>query len=106
MNSKMKRDSKDPMPEAKHSHRLPPDGNTPTGKESHGQKKAERVAGSQRFTLRSGNEKQPPRFDGRHMGGNTPVTGEDHKQKKGERVTGRGGQNVETTAANPHSPGR
>lgn len=103
MNSKMKRDEKDPMPNASHSHRVPPDGNSPAdAKEKLGQKKAERVTGGQRFTLRSGGETQP----GRQGGGNVPVTGEDHGQGKAEHVTAaqRGGQNTAGDLSN--SPGR
>lgn len=104
MNSKMKRDEKDPMPMADNSFRVPPDGNSPTdGGESHTQKKAERIGGDQRYTLRTGGESQPTR---QNEGGNVPVTGEDHEQGKAERITGaqRGGQNVAGDLAN--SPGR
>jgi hypothetical protein len=86
MNSKMKRDSKDPQPNANNSFRANGDGNVPVpaGQEKHDSKKAQTVKADQRFTLRSGNESQPTRQSG---DGNVPVTGEDHGQGKAERVT-------------------
>lgn len=103
MNSKMKRDDKDPMPGSKNSMRIPPDGNVPTSGEDHGQPKAERVRGERRFSLRTGGERQPTRMSG---DGNTPVSGEDHSQPKAERITAaqRGGENTAGDLAN--SPGR
>jgi|SRR5579859_3607160 len=103
MNSKMKRDEKDPMPMADNSFRVPPDGNSPVTGEKHGQGKAERVKGSQRFTVRTGGEKLLLRTNG---DGNTPVSGEDHNQGKSEYVTAsqRGGQN--TSGNTENSPGR
>ena len=103
MNSKGKRDMKDPMPNADNSMRVPPDGNSPTdGGEKHGQKKSERIAGSQRFSYPGPGPTQPTR----QGGGNTSVSGEDHEQGKAEYVTGaqRGGQNTAGDLAN--SPGR
>jgi hypothetical protein len=107
MNSKTKRDEKDPMPNAYHSFRVGGDGNTPVDVsehvEDHDSKKAETITGDRRFTLRTGGEMQPTRQNG---GGNEPVTGEDHGQAKAERITGaqRGGENTAGDLAN--SPGR
>lgn len=104
MNSKMKRDSKDPLPTADNSFRVAPDGNSPTdGGEKHGQKKSERISGSQRFTYPGPGPTQPTRQAGN---GNTPVTGEDHGQGKAEYITAgqRGGQNTAGDLSN--SPGR
>jgi hypothetical protein len=105
MNSKMSRDSKDPMPNANNSMRIPPDGNSPItdGSVTHGQKKAERIIGSQRYDTTKPGPTQPTR---QNEGGNVPVTGEDHAQGKAEHVTAaqRGGQNTAGTTAN--SPGR
>jgi hypothetical protein len=103
MNSKMKRDEKDPLPGSKNSMRIPPDGNSPVTGEDHNQGKAERITGSQRYTLRSGGERQPTRQGG---DGNVPVSGEDHNQGKAERITAaqRGGQN--TAGDTTNSPGR
>lgn len=84
MNSKVKRDSKDPMPTANNSMRQNEAGQTPVTGEDHGKGKAERVPASARYTLRTGGESQPGR---QNEAGNTPVTGEDHDQKKAERVS-------------------
>ena len=99
----MKRDSKDPLPNADNSMRVPPDGNSPAKGEKHDSKKAQHIGGDQRFTLRTGGESQPTRQKG---DGNTPVTGELHDSSKAERVTAaqRGGQNTGGSMAN--SPGR
>jgi hypothetical protein len=101
MNSKIKRDSKDPTPTADNSQREGGGNDVAAAGEKHGQAKAERIGGDQRFTLRAGGEKQPTRMAG---DGNTPVSGEDHGQGKGEHVTDRGGENTEGMLAN--SPGR
>ena len=102
-NSALKRDSKDPMPNADNSFRIPPDGNSPVTGEKHGQGKAERVTGSQRFSLLGHDNSQAYRKAG---DGNTPVDGEDHSQKKAEYVTAaqRGGENTGGNLEN--SPGR
>lgn len=78
-----KRDSKDPMPNAKNSERQPPDGNTPATGEMHNSAKAEHVRPDQRYTIRTGGETQPTRQRG---DGNTPVTGEMHNSPKGEWI--------------------
>ena len=94
---KTKRDSKDPLPSADNSMRVPPDGSSPTdGGEKKGQKKAERVKGDQRFTLRTGGETQPARNGGGRKdphgvdqtGGNIPATQavESHNQGKAQYV--------------------
>lgn len=104
MNSKMKRDTKDPLPNADNSWRATPDGNSPTdGGEKKGQAKAERITGGQRFTYPGPGPTQPTRMSG---DGNTPVSGEDHGQAKAEYITGaqRGGENTAGDLAN--SPGR
>jgi hypothetical protein len=86
MNSKMKRDSKDPSPNANNSFRSNGDGNVPVAGEQewHDEKKAEHVKEDQRFTLRTGGESQPTR---QHGDGNVPVTGEDHDQSKAQRIS-------------------
>lgn len=85
--SKVRRDSKDPMPTAKNSARVN-GGNVPypAGAEKHGQSKAEKVSPASRFDLDKPGPEQPTRCNGN---GNTPVTQapEDHKQRKAERVT-------------------
>jgi len=83
---KQVRDSKDPQPNANNSFRQGGDGQVPVTGEDHGQKKAERVKESQRFTLRTGGESQPTRTSG---DGSTPVPadkGEKHGQSKAERI--------------------
>ena len=98
------RDSKDPMPNSDNSMRIPPDGNSPVSGEKHDSKKAQRITGDQRYTLRSGG---PDATDVRQgPGGNVPVSGETHDSKKAERITAaqRGGENTGGTLAN--SPGR
>jgi hypothetical protein len=91
MSLKQVRDSKDPGPNAKHSFRVGGDGNTPVNaaehQEEHDSKKAEKIAASQRFTLRTGGEDQPTREAG---DGNVPIpeaSGEKHGQSKAERVS-------------------
>lgn len=99
----MKRDSKDPLPNADNSMRSGPNGNSPATGEKHGSKKAERITGDQRYTLRTGGESQPTR---QNEGGNMPVKGEMHDSSKAERITAaqRGGQNTGGSLTN--SPGR
>lgn len=80
----MKRDSKDPMPNALNTKRQNGDGNTPVTGEDHSQGKAEHVKEDARYTLRTGGESQPTRMNG---DGNVPVTGEMHDSKKAERVS-------------------
>ena len=86
-NSKVRRDSKDPMPTADHSQRVG-GGNEPYPKdhEKVGSGTAEHVTAAQNRT--TGSEamavKQPTRQRG---DGNVPVVGEDHAQGKAEHVT-------------------
>ena len=77
------RDSKDPMPMAGNTERVPPDGNSPGKGEKCGSKMAEHITGDQRFTLRKGGETQPTRQGG---DGNMPATGEKHDSSKAEYV--------------------
>src|SRR5271166_5570944 len=98
MNSKMKRDSKDAMPNARHSH-WEGGGNEPypAGEEDHNQKKSERVSVASRFAKDKPGPTQPTRtVNGgltRHgrpqSGGNLVVNQavEDHNQKKAQHVT-------------------
>lgn len=83
MNSKLKRDSKDPQPKAENVYRENEAGNVPVTGEGHDAGKAERVSADQRYSLRKGGEAQPTR---QNEAGNVPVTGEDHNQGKAERV--------------------
>ena len=84
--SKVKRDSKDPMPNANNTPRSG-GGNEPypSGAEKHGQKKAERVTVASRFDKDKPGPEQPTRCGGN---GNVPVSQapEDHNQKKAEHV--------------------
>jgi hypothetical protein len=86
MNSKMKRDSKDPMPKAENSARIG-GGNDPAvaGGEKLGQKKAERVSVASRFDKNKPGPEQPTRSGGN---GNVAATQAvcDHGQKKAEHV--------------------
>jgi hypothetical protein len=97
MNSKEKRDSKDPQPTADNSQREG-GGNEPypAGDSKHGQKKAEKVKEGDRYTLRTGGETQPTRNTGgpaingvQQTGGNVASTQakEDHNQSKAERIS-------------------
>ena len=95
--SKVKRDSKDPMPKAQNSARVG-GGNMPypAGAEKHGQAKAERVSVVSRFDKDKPGPEQPTRnADGeknfhqvKTSGGNVPSTQapEDHNQRKSEYV--------------------
>ena len=96
--SKVKRDSKDPMPKAENSARVG-GGNLPypAGAEKHAQSKAERVSVASRFDKNKPGPEQPTRNDGgkttqhgvKQSGGNVAATQavEDHDQKKAQRVT-------------------
>ena len=95
--SKVKRDSKDPMPKAQNSARVG-GGNMPypAGAEKHNQKKAERVSVASRFDKDKPGPEQPTRnedgkrnpFGIEQSGGNIPAdqAREDHNQSKAEYV--------------------
>ena len=95
--SKVRRDSKDPMPTENNSQRVG-GGNEPypTGKEKHNQKKAERVTVASRFDKDKPGPEQPTRnedgkrnpFGIEQSGGNIPAdqAREDHNQSKAEYV--------------------
>ena len=95
--SKVKRDSKDPMPTENNSQRVG-GGNEayPAGKEKHNQKKAERVTVASRFDLVKPGPEQPERnsdgnknpFGINQTGGNIAAdqAREDHDQKKAQYI--------------------